>query len=76
MAPIKGNFWEYLFTPLDFSCILGSPHHLYPWVWMHHVPIFWGQPHLASMHLSSFMKFIIENNIVHEDVLMKIFIYL
>jgi hypothetical protein len=30
---------------------------------------------LASMHLSSFMKFIIENNSVHEDVLMTVFAY-
>jgi hypothetical protein len=52
-----------------------SPHHLQPWIWIHHVPRFWGQPHLASMHLSSFMKFIVESNIVHEDVLMRVFAF-
>jgi hypothetical protein len=34
-----------------------------------------GTTHLVSMHLSSFMKFIVENNIVHEDVLMTIFAF-
>jgi len=45
------------------------------WIWIHHIPRFWGQPHLASMHFSSFIEFNVEKNIVHEDVLMRVFTF-
>jgi len=75
MAPSKGKFWEYFLTPLDFSGILKYPHHLQPWAWIYHVSRFWGQPHLTSIHLSSFINFIVSSNIIHEDVLMKDFTF-
>jgi hypothetical protein len=66
MASNKGNFWEDLFAPLDFAGVPLCPGELHFDAWTTQVPMFNGNPWLASRHLASFMDYVVENNIVYE----------
>lgn len=75
MALSKGKFLEELLAPPGFSCIHGYLHSVHLDVWKDHVPRFWGNPHFAQRHLASFIDFVVDINIAHEDILMKTFTY-
>jgi hypothetical protein len=46
-----------------------------PHEWTKHVPKVWGSPHLASQHVASFIEFIVDFNVVYDDLMMKLFAY-
>jgi hypothetical protein len=75
MAPTKRKFWEDLFAPLYSSCVLGYTYMFHLDTWTTHIPKFDGNPWLASRCLVSFMNNVVRNNIVHEDILMKMSAY-
>jgi hypothetical protein len=75
MASNKGNSWEDLFAPLDFVDVPLCPGELHFGAWTTQVPMFNGNPWLASDHFESFMKYVVDTNMAHEDILMKEFAY-
>lgn len=62
-----------LYAPLDFLGILGCLNKLPPPGWVEHIPKFHGHPHLAAQHVTSFIDFILDLYVVHEDVIMRMF---
>jgi len=62
---------EDLFAPLDFSCILGYPHKVHINTCATNIPKFDGNPWMDSRYVASFMNYMVDSNIVHDDILMK-----
>jgi hypothetical protein len=75
MTSNKGDFWEYLFAPLDFPDVPLCPGELHFDTWITHVQNFNGNIWVASRHLEYFMDYMVENNIVYENVFMKAFVF-
>jgi hypothetical protein len=71
MAPSCKEFEAKLLASLDFSCIHGYPHELHYQLWKQHSPRFYGNQDLASEFATSFIRFIVEFNIINEDVMLK-----
>jgi hypothetical protein len=61
------------FPPLDFSAILGYPNDLLV-RWGKHSPRFHGCINSAKLHISSCVEFTLDLEVVHEDVMMRIFV--
>jgi len=73
MASNKRIFWEDLFAPLDLSSVyLGN---ICLATCTHHVPKFNGNSWLDSRNIAYFMDYVVENNIVYKNVLMKAFAF-
>jgi hypothetical protein len=66
--------WNFhvLYAPLDFSNILGYPNQS-NLKWTRQIPCFCGDPFLVDQHISCFLDYISDLNIVHEDIGMRMF---
>ena len=65
------NFKDWL-RPLDFSYVPSYPHPFQGEIWSQHLPKFCGTP-MVPKHIVSLMDFVVNLNIVGEDVLMMAF---
>lgn len=61
--------WDFhvLHAPLDFANILGYRNQSNP-EWTSQIPRCYGDTHIAERHVSLFVDYISDLNIVHEDV--------
>jgi hypothetical protein len=73
MAPSCKELDAKLFDPLDFSYIHGYPHDFNYKLWKKHALKFYGNKKVASEFAELFIRFIAEFNIIHEDVMLKMF---
>jgi hypothetical protein len=67
--------WEFhkVYPSFDVQDIPGYPNHCSP-KWRESCPKFDGDPALAVTHVMNYMKYASSLNVLHEDVLMKIFV--
>jgi hypothetical protein len=70
MAP-----WELheMFPSLDINNIPGYPNHFSP-DWLDDCPKFDGDPSSAITHVVKFLKYASKINVIHEDVLIRLFL--
>jgi hypothetical protein len=70
MAP-----WEFheQFATLDVRGVPGYPNHYSP-DWLDDLPIYYGDPSLAIPHSESFLRYMSEINVTHEDVIMRLLV--
>ena len=47
----------------------------FPPKWEEYIPKFDGDIHFIAQHVASFLNFVSRFNIVHEDVLIRLFVY-
>ena len=60
---------------LDFSCIPGFPDkYAVQDSWKELFPLFQQHKYHATTHVQAFMQFLWESNIVHEDIILRLFI--
>jgi hypothetical protein len=67
--------WEFhnVYPSLDVQNVPGYPNH-FSTEWRENFPKFDGDPSLAVTHVVNYMKYALSLNVLHEDVLMKIFV--
>ena len=72
MAPSNGRkFQEDWLRPLDFLFVSECPYPFQVEFWLDHLPKFCGTPIMVLTRIASFMDFIIDLNLVSEDVLIN-----
>jgi hypothetical protein len=62
-----------VYPSLDVQNVPGYPNHC-PTEWRENCPKFDGDPALAVTHVANYMKYVSSLDVLHEDVLMKIFV--
>jgi hypothetical protein len=62
-----------MFPSLDIKDILRYPNHFSPY-WGNNCPKFDGDPSLAITHVVNFLKYVLDIDVTHKDVLMILFI--
>jgi len=62
------------YVPFDFGGILGFPHEEPNICWQDHFLEFIGHSSVV-FHIKSFMKAIADLDVVHEDIMMRMFLY-
>jgi hypothetical protein len=70
MAP-----WEFheQFATLDVRGVPGYPNHYSP-DWLDDLPRYDGDPSLVIPHIENFLRYVLEINVIHEDVMMRLFV--
>jgi hypothetical protein len=71
MVSFSNEFDVKLFPPLYLTCIYGYPHEFNYKLWKKHAPKFYGNKNCVSKFSTSFIRFIVEFNIIHEDATLK-----
>jgi len=69
-------YWDFheLYLAIDLQKIPRCPNNCSP-KWLKYIPKFDGDVPFVAQHISSFFKAITKLNIMHEDVLMKLFVF-
>jgi len=67
--------WEFQeqFATLDVRGVPGYPIH-YSLDWLDDLPRYDGDPSLAIPHIENFLRYIVEINVTHEDMMMRLLI--
>lgn len=64
-----------VYVPLNFFDILRYPNELPDLDWDENIAKFHGYKGSTTLHVTSFMKSISDLDVVHKDVIMKMFVY-